>query len=100
MFTCLDNFITILSGKDAVKIFSLHHKIIERIPESFSKKRDFKLLFATLNLIFSKTRLNRFLSPREISDLELNVINLSTIISMKFSKMSITVKMHDILGKP
>ena len=50
-------------------------------------------------LHFSKTRLARFLNPRELSDLELNVINLSTIISYRFKKMSITVKMHDILGK-
>ena len=73
-------------------------KYLKEFQKNSQKKQDFKLLFALLNLIFSKTRLNRFLSPEEISNLELNITNLSTLISLKFKTMSITVKMHDILG--
>ena len=52
---------------------------------------------ATLDLIFKKTRLSRFLSEAEIKDLELNIYSLSTIIFLRFKEMSITLKMHDIL---
>ena len=68
-----------------------------KVPAAFSKKKEYASLFCTLNLIFCKTRLARFLSPVEISDLEQNVINLSTIIFLKFKNKSITIKMHDVL---
>ena len=67
------------------------------VPAAFPKKKEYASLFCTLNLIFCKTRLARFLSPVEISDLEQNVINLSTIIFLKFKNKSITIKMHDVL---
>ena len=86
-----------IAGKDAVKIFSRFEDIFNKIPATFSKKSDHRMLFQTLNLIFAKTRLARFLSPAEISDLEQNIINLSNIIFLKFKKMSITIKMHDVL---
>ena len=86
------------NGKDAVKVFSLHEEIFTKVPETFSKKLDHKVLFSTLNLIFSKTRLGRFLSATERAELEKNVINLSKILFMKFKHKSITVKMHDVLG--
>ena len=78
-------------------MFEHHEEIFHKIPETFAKKMDHKLLFSTLDLIFSKTRLARFLSPTEIRDLEQNVINLSSIIHYKFKKMAITLKMHDVL---
>ena len=85
------------SGKDAIKIFSSHVDIFSRVPETFSRKPQYQILFSTLNLIFSKTRLARFLTDDEISDLEENIVNLSKVIFHKFHDKSITVKMHDIL---
>ena len=80
-----------------MKIFSRHEDIFRKLPAAFSKKKEYASLFCTLNLIFCKTRLARFLSPVEIADLEQNVINLSTIIFLKFKNKSITIKMHDVL---
>ena len=88
-----------ISGKDAAKIFAQHADIFGKIPDTFTKKQDHKILLSTLNLIFSKTRLARFLSPAEIRELENNILNLSTIIFLKFKHMSITLKMHDVLGE-
>ena len=48
-------------------------------------------------MIFSKTRVARFLTPTEIADLEQNVLNLSDILFLKFKSIPITVKMHDVL---
>ena len=87
----------LIPGKDVAKIFTLHDAMFQIIPEVFTKKDDFRILFATLNLIFKKVRLARFLNPQERSDLEMNVLNLSTIIFSRFKTMSITVKMHDVL---
>ena len=67
------------------------------VPDTFSKKQDYDVLFSTLNLIFCKTRLARFLSPTEISQLEQNILNLSTLIFLKFKDKPITLKMHDVL---
>ena len=92
--------ILIFAGKDAIKIFSNHANIIARIPESFTKKKDYKVLLSTLHHIFSVTRLARFLTASEISTLEENVINLSKILFLKFKHKTITIKMHDILGNP
>ena len=91
------NVCFLIAGKDAVKIFSRFEDIFNKVPDAFSKKSDHRMLFQTLHLIFSKTRLARFLSPAEISDLEQNILNLSNIIFLKFKKMSITIKMHDVL---
>jgi hypothetical protein len=87
----------LISGKDVAKIFALHADLFKIVPEEFSKKEDYKVLFSTLNVIFKKVRLARFLSPQEISELQENVLNLSTIMFYKFKKTPITVKMHDIL---
>ena len=87
-------------GKDAAKIFSLHEELFNLVPDTFSRKQEFRLLFSNLDQIFSKTRVARFLSPTEIAELEENVVNLSKIIYIKFKQRPITVKMHDILGKP
>lgn len=84
-------------GKDAAKIFSLHEELFNLVPETFSRKSEFKVLFTSLNKIFSKTRVARFLSSAEISELEEDVICLSEIIHSKFKQKSITVKMHDVL---
>ena len=78
-------------------MFEDHAKIFELVPDSFARKEDHKILFATLTLIFKKTRLSRFLSEAEINELELNISSLSTIIFLRFKEMSITLKMHDIL---
>ena len=90
-------FISPVLGKDAAKIFSLHDELFQLVPETFSRKLEFKALFFLLNQIFSKTRVARFLSSGEMSELEENVIDLSKIIHMKFKQKPITVKMHDIL---
>ena len=76
-----------------------HVQIFEIIPGEFTRKEDHRLLFATLALIFKKTRLSRFLSESERNDLETNILNLSTIVHLKFPNMNITLKMHDVLGK-
>ena len=78
-------------------MFALHAEMFMKVPDTFDKKEHFKLLFATLNLIFKKVRLARFLNPQERKDLETNVINLSEIIFLKFKNMSITIKMHNVL---
>ena len=78
-------------------MFDLHTTTFEKVPDTFNKKEDYKLLFSTLNLIFKKVRLARFLNPQERSDLEKNVLNLSTVIFLKFQSMPITIKMHDLL---
>ena len=80
-----------------MKIFTGHAVIFSKVPDTFTRKQDHKVLFTTLHLIFSKTRLARFLTPAEITELEQNVINLSTIIYIKFSARPITLKMHDVL---
>ena len=85
------------NGKDVAKIFNVHEELFKIVPDAFTKKKDYKVLFSTLNVIFKKVRLARFLSPEEIHDLEQIVVNLSTIIFLKFKKTPITVKMHDIL---
>jgi hypothetical protein len=84
-------------GKDVIKIFEHHVKMFEIVPDTFTRKEDHRLLFATLTLIFKKTRLSRFLSESERNDLETNVLNLSTIIFLRFKTMNITLKMHDVL---
>ena len=87
------------SGKDSAKIFSKHKDLFAKVPVSFKNKQNHKVLFETLNLIFSKTKLARFLTAVERTNLEENVINLSKIIHIKFKHKSITIKMHDVLGK-
>ena len=84
-------------GKDVIKIFENYANIFQIVPDSFSRKEDHRLLFSTLQLIFKKTRLSRFLSEKERDDLENNVLNLSTIIFLRFKKSSVTLKMHDVL---
>ena len=86
-----------IAGKDAIKIFSNSDDLFEKIPETFTKKDDHKRLFKTLHLIFSKTRVSRFLTQTEIAELEQNILNLSDIIFLKFKTVPITVKMHDVL---
>ena len=81
------------------KLFDHLVRFFEKIPDEFTRKEDHRLLFATLALIFKKTRLSRFLSESERKDLETNILNLSSIIHLKFKQMHITLKMHDVLGK-
>ena len=81
------------------KLFDHHDQIFEKIPDEFTRKEDYRLLITTLTLIFKKTRLSRFLSESERNDLETNILNLSSIIHLKFKEMNITLKMHDVLGK-
>ena len=69
------------------------------IPNSFTRKIDFKLFFSNLSAIFELTRLNRFLSAQERNDLEVHVLNLSSVVHFAFKDRSITLKMHDVLGK-
>ena len=88
-----------LLGKDVAKLLGHHVQIFGIIPGEFTRKEDHRLLFATLALIFKKTRLSRFLSESERNDLETNILNLSTIVHLKFPNMNITLKMHDVLGK-
>ena len=85
------------NGKDAVKILDHHSDLFRLVPETFSRKEDHSLLFSTLDKIFKKTRLARFLSESERITLETNVMNLSAIIALRFKNMSITLKMHDVL---
>ena len=99
MSVVLFNILSLFSGNDSAKIFSKHKDIFTKIPESFTKKKNHKTLFETLHLIFSKTRLARFLTAAERANLEENVINLSKIIFLKFKHKSITIKMHDVLGE-
>jgi hypothetical protein len=84
-------------GKDAIKILEYHEKLFHLVPDTFGRKEDHHLLFSTLDLILKKTRISRFLSESERNCLETNVINLSTIIALRFKDMSITLKMHDVL---
>ena len=84
-------------GKDAIKILEYHGKMFQLVPDTFTRKEDHRLLYSTLDLIFKKTRISRFLSESERNCLETNVINLSTIIALRFRNMSITLKMHDVL---
>ena len=86
------------NGKDIAKIFVSHEKIIDLIPNSFTRKIDFELLLSILNAIFKTTRLSRFLTVQERKDLEVNVLNLSTIYHSAFKDKAITLKMHDVLG--
>ena len=72
-------------------------KCFKLLPESFARKDDHRLLFCTLDKIFKKTRLSRFLNEDERNNLETNVMNLSAIIALRFKNMSITLKMHDVL---
>ena len=81
-----------------MKIFAHHAELFSKVPETFSKELDYKTLFSTLNLIFSKTRLARFLSAAERAALEENVINLSKIIFLKFKHKSITIKTISIIN--
>ena len=71
--------------------------MFQLVPDTFTRKEDHRLLYSTLGLIFKKTRISRFLSESERNCLETNVINLSTIIALRFRNMSITLKMHDVL---
>ena len=86
-----------IAGKDAIKIFSNSDELFEKTPDTFTKKDDHKRLFKTLHLIFSKTRVSRFLTQTEIADLEQNILNLSDIIFITFKTIPITIKMHDVL---
>ena len=70
-----------------------------KLQNRLQRRRNHKTLFETLHLIFSKTRLARFLTAAERTNLEENVINLSKIIFLKFKHKSITIKMHDVLGE-
>ena len=85
------------NGKDALKILDNHEEMFKLLPESFARKDDHRLLFSTLDKIFKKTRLSRFLNEDERNNLETNVMNLSAIIALRFKNMSITLKMHDVL---
>ena len=79
-----------------MKIFAGHKDIFEKVPDTFSRKQEHLVLFSTLNLIFTKTRLARFLSPEEIADLESNIVNLSTVISLKFSHRKVVINNHKV----
>ena len=86
------------SGKDITKIFCNHEKMFVKIPNCFTRKIDFKLLFSNLSAIFKITRLSRFLTQQERGALEVHILNLSSIYHSGFKDRSITLKMHDILG--
>ena len=86
------------NGKDISLVFQNFEKIFNRVPDAFEEKEQFKVLFHTCSLIFSSLGVARFLTENEIETLEINILNLSELIFLKFKNRNITLKMHDILG--
>ena len=68
------------------------------VPDTFERKESFRIFFNTCHLIFSTLGRARFLTDAEIQNLEINIVNLSKLICLKFTNRNITLKMHDLLG--
>ena len=86
------------NGKDIIKVFNNHDKIFKIVPDTFEEKNAFKILYHSCDLIFTTLGKARFLTDVEIKNLEINILNLSELICLKFKNRNITLKMHDVLG--
>ena len=87
------------NGKDCIKIFNNHDGIFKLVPDIYMEKDSYRIVFNTYELIFRTLGAAQFLTNTEIEFLEINILNLSDLIFMKFKNRNITLKMHDVLGK-
>ena len=69
------------------------------MPDIYKEKDLYRILLNTYDLIFRTLGKAQFLTDTEIEFLEINILNLSDLIFMKFKNRNITLKMHDVLGK-